>query len=639
MVDRLIDRLLEYAPMPRACVGLAVAVCSASLLTACAGKTFSKADPPAKAPKTAAASTPSRPQSPAGQAATAPQSQAPQPAPVVAQVPKAQVAQDPVVDLIAESNRHFDAAQRELKAGRQAEARTEFNRAVEVVVQSPNGTRTEPRVKEHLDRLLERIRLAESAAIAQADAFKEQKTETAPIDDLLTIPPSEKPAATPATTETVAEDLSETTYDIDIPLNPKVLSYVELFRGRLKGYLQDGLNRGEPYLPMIQEVFRSEGVPEDLAYVPLIESAFKTNAVSRAKAKGMWQFMRGTALENGLKHDWYIDERSDPEKATRAAAKYLKTLYGMFGDWHLALASYNGGPGRVQRAMKRSGRDDFWALSASTRYLPRETREYVPLILAAVIVARNPDEYGMTLEATPAPAVERVTLSTPVDLRRVAEWAGVSLQAIQDLNPELRRWTTPLRMSPYELKVPEGSAEAIRDHVAEADPLELSPLNRHTVKKGETLLSISRKLQVTRTDLAEANYLSTKAQLRAGQSLIIPRAPSLLLAGSKAPDSVEASAATAGSASPLPDVVQSTDSGRTIKTSARTPAAGAAKPAAGSAPVKVVHRVKAGETLTSIARTYGTTVAAVKETNRLRTNTIQTGQRLSIVTKRTLATD
>ena len=113
---------------------------------------------------------------------------------------------------------------------------------------------------------------------------------------------------------------------------------------------------------MIQEVFRSEGVPLDLAYVPLVESAFKPNAVSRAKARGMWQFMRGTALENGLKHDWYIDERADPEKATRAAAKYLKTLYGMFGDWHLALASYNGGPGRVQRAMTRSGKDDFWEL-------------------------------------------------------------------------------------------------------------------------------------------------------------------------------------------------------------------------------------------------------------------------------------
>ena len=148
---------------------------------------------------------------------------------------------------------------------------------------------------------------------------------------------------------------------------------------------------------MIQEVFRAEGLPLDLAYVPLIESAFKPNALSRAKAKGMWQFMSGTALENGLQHDWYIDERADPEKATHAAAKYLKTLHSMFEDWHLALASYNGGPGRVQRAMKRSGREDFWQLSATSRYLPRETRDYVPLILAAIVIARNPSRSNVEI--------------------------------------------------------------------------------------------------------------------------------------------------------------------------------------------------------------------------------------------------
>jgi LysM repeat protein len=189
-------------------------------------------------------------------------------------------------------------------------------------------------------------------------------------------------------------------------------------------------------------------------------------------------------------------------------------------------------------------------------------------------------------------------------------------------------------MSPYEIKVPEGTAETIRAKIAESDPLDLSPLNRHTVKKGETLLSIARKLKVTRTDLAEANYLSTKAQLRAGQSLIIPRAPSLL--ATKTPESTEASAATGGSANALPEVVPPSDSGRTVKTTARKTSA---KPAPRSTAVKVVHRVKAGETLTSIAKTYGTTVSAVKETNRLRSNTIQTGQRLSILTKRTLATD
>jgi membrane-bound lytic murein transglycosylase D len=379
-------------------------------------------------------------------------------------------------------------------------------------------------------------------------------------------------------------------------------------------------------------------MPTELALLPFIESAYNPQAMSTAKASGMWQFIPSTGRDFLLRQNVFRDDRRDVLASTRAALDYLQKLHGMFGDWHLALASYNGGPGRVQRAMKRSGQEDFWSLSASTRYLPRETREYVPLILAAVIVARNPDDYGMTVAAMPAPAVERVALTTPVDLRRLADWAGVSLQMLQDLNPELRRWTTPLRMSPYEIRVPEGTADAIRTRLSETDPLELAPLNRHTVKKGETLLSISRKLGVTRADLAEANYLSTKAQLRAGQSLIIPRAPSLLLAGSRTAESLEGSASTGGTASALPDVVPATDTGRTINTSTRT-VAKAPKPASGNASVKVVHRVKAGETLTSIARTYDTTVAALKETNRLRTNTIQKGQRLSVVTRRTLATD
>ena len=267
---------------------------------------------------------------------------------------------------------------------------------------------------------------------------------------------------------------------------------------------------------MIQEVFRAEGLPLDLAYVPLIESAFKPNAVSRAKAKGMWQFMRGTALENGLKHDWYIDERADPEKATRAAANYLKTLYEMFGDWHLALASYNGGPGRVQRAMKRSGQDDFWKLTTTKRYLPRETRDYVPLILAAVIVARNPTQYGMNDLAVEPPLFERVTLPTAVDLRRVAEWAGIPVQTLQELNPELRRWTTPLRATDYELKVPEGTAEIVRASWRKRIPTISHRSIATRSRRARRCSAISRKLKVSRADLAEANYLTTEREVEDG---------------------------------------------------------------------------------------------------------------------------
>jgi membrane-bound lytic murein transglycosylase D len=532
------------------------------------------------------------------------------PAPA-APAPQPQI--DPVAELLATSNRHFEAGQKELHDGHLGQAKTEFNRALEVLLESPYGARSEPRIREHFDRLVERISAYEVTALAAGDGFTEKTYEPASIDELLAISTFDQPTPTPETQQAVAED--PTMHDIDIPLNAKVLSFVQLFTGRLRSYLEEGLSRGARFLPMIQDVFRAEGLPLDLAYVPLVESAFKPNAVSHAKAKGIWQFMHGTALENGLKHDWYIDERADPEKATRAAAKYLKTLYSMFGDWHLALASYNGGPGRVQKAMQRSHMDDFWSLSATSRYLPQETRDYVPLILAAVIIARNPAQYGMNIDPIEPPRFEKVKLPKPIDLRRVAEWAGTSVQVIQDLNPELRRWTTPVRMANYELKVPEGTGDAVRARLADASAEDLTALNRYSVRKGETLLSIARKLKVSRTDLAEANYLSAKARLTPGQQLVIPREPTMLLA--------------ARTETPAP-AAESRSLDTVVAVSNVTPRAERTEE------IKVVHRVKRGETLSSIARVYQTSVASLKQWNRMKSNVLSVGQRLTIVTTRRL---
>jgi membrane-bound lytic murein transglycosylase D len=542
------------------------------------------------------------------------------PPPAIVQPPP---VTDPITDLIALSLSHYERGQRELQEGHLEMARTQFNQALEVLLASPFGARVEPRLREHFDRLVEKISAHEVTALAQGDGFTEQRLEPARIDELLSISTFEEPAASTETVRTVAEDLQATEHDIDIPLNERVLAYVQLFTGRLKGFLEEGLNRGTRFLPMIQEVFKAEGIPLDLAYVPLVESAFKPNALSKAKARGMWQFMRGTALENGLTHDWYIDERSDPEKATRAAAKYLKTLHKMFGDWHLALASYNGGPGRVQRAIKRSGKDDFWTLSSTKRFLPRETRDYVPLILAAVIIAKNPAQYGMNLAPEELPIYETVTLPAAVDLRRIAEWSGTPVQTIQDLNPELRRWTTPVRANDYSLKVPAGTADLIRAGLLSASADALAPLNRHSVKKGETLATIAKKLKVSRADLAEANYLSTRAKLTAGQQLIIPRAPTTLLALN--PDNP----APALETTPTPDAALAAN----VVPARPTP------PPADVAPTRVVHRVKKGETLFSIAKRYGTTVALVRQWNRLRGSAIQAGQRLTILRDRPVATN
>ena len=543
------------------------------------------------------------------------------PAAVAADVPQPAPApvHDPVADLISESQRHFAAGEHELGLGHLEQARASFDLAIEILLKSPYGARTDARIRRQFDQLVERISAHELMALSQGDGFVEKKTEPASIDKLLAISTFDPPPPTTATETAVASDLSQTTHDIDIPLNRKVLSYIELFQGNLREFISEGLQRGVKYLPMIQAEFREQGLPLDLAYIPLIESAFKNTARSRVKAQGMWQFMSYTGREHGLTLNWYVDERSDPEKATRAAAQYLKTLGGMFDDdWHLAMASYNGGPGRVQRAMRRSGKKDFWALSASTRYLPRETREYVPMILAAIVIAKNPAQYGFAVEPEIPLAYEKVQVSDPIDLRLVAEWTNASIDDIEALNPELRRWTTPVRAPEYDIKVPVGTGDAFRARLAETPPESLNAFQWHSVKRGETLRSISRKLKVRQADLAEANSLTLRSRVRPGQQLIIPRAPTTLLAArpeNPAPESVVADArpAVAPAKALLPP-------------SEPEPVE----------PQRIVHRVKRGDTLSSIARLYNTTIASLKSWNTriIRGNRINIGDRLTIFASR-----
>jgi membrane-bound lytic murein transglycosylase D len=536
-------------------------------------------------------------------------------APVVSPVktPPASVAaaEDPVLTLIADSDRHFRLGQQELDLGHVEAAKLEFNRAIDVLLESPYGGRTEPRIREHFDRLVDRISTYEVKALTEGDGFTEKKYEAASIDALLSLSTTFGTSpSTPQLKNEVESDLQTAGHDISIPLNQRVLSYIELFQGRLHDFIEEGLKRGGKYLPMIQGVFRAEGLPLDLAYVPLIESAFKPNALSRAKAKGVWQFMSGTALENGLRHDWYIDERSDPEKATVAAARYLKTLGNLFsGDWHLALASYNGGPGRLQRAIKRVGVEDFWTLAEKPRILPRETRDYVPMILAAIVIARNPAQYGFEFE-TEAPAdYEQVTLPRPVDLRRVAEWAGTTIDEIQSLNPELRRWTTPVRDEQYELRVPAGSAERVLTRLQDTSSADLASLKWYTVKRGDTLPLIARKLSVSKADLAEANYLQVTVRVSAGQKLIVPRETTVLLAAR-----TERTVPVAES--------------RPIKTAPTL----LAEDSTGSNRVKVLYRVRQGDSLASIARVFKTTVSALRTWNKIPEARLKPGAHLTIYT-------
>ena len=543
----------------------------------------------------------------------------PQPAaPIATPIPAPEPTPDPIAILIATSDKYFEAGRQELAVGHLLSAKAEFDRALDTLLELPDGARGDARLREHFDRLVDRISVLVQAALTTGDGFSETKSEPAAIDALLAIETFESAAPKAATAEAVQADLESTTHDIPIPTNDRVLRYVELFQGRLREFLAEGLSRGAQYLPMIQATFRAEGLPLDLAYIPLIESAFKPSALSRAKARGVWQFMRGTALENGLSADWYLDERADPAKATQAAAKYLKTLHNMFEDWHLAMASYNGGPGRVQRAVRASGLSDFWELTSSDRYLPRETREYVPMILAAVIIAKNPSQYGFEITPVAPTLTETVILPPALDLRRVAEWAEVPMDDIQALNPEFRRWTTPVKKGEYKIKVPQGTADKVREGLAAAEPSQLNAMQFHTVKRGETLATIAKKLKVNRTDLAEANYLRTTSKVAAGARLIIPRMPSAALLARASSGELEKAAETIV-ADVLANTAEETKSAVT-PSRART------------------YKVRPGDTLSAIARKTGTTITQLKNWNKLRTTNLRVGTQLLVQSPKAVST-
>jgi membrane-bound lytic murein transglycosylase D len=502
---------------------------------------------------------------------------------------------DRIQELIALAEDAFASGEAALVDGRLEEAQASFDRALDLLLEPQPELMADERLREAFVRLVDRM------SVAQLQASGGDGHEAAALGELLAASAFDGPEAPtpPEFTRVIRNDLASTAHDIPIPLHSRVVAYVRLFTGRLRDWMQASLDRGSRYIPMIHQVFRAEGLPLDLAYVPVVESAFRPGAVSRAKATGVWQFMMRTALENGLRYDWYVDERADPEKATLAAARYLRALYDRFnGDWHLALASYNAGPGRVERALRRSGRSDFWAISASSAFLPKETREYVPMILAAIIVARNPVQYGFEVRTPFGPLYERVALPGATDLRRLAEGTGLVAADLKDLNPELRRWTTPVGPG-YELKVPHGAAERVRQHLL-ATPVEAPAVTWHVIQRGDTLSALARRYGISTADLAAANQLTLRSRLRLGQELVVPPSPGR----ERALPPAEVQLAANGSAT-------QSRSGSTT------------------------YVVRRGDTLYGIARRFGLSVESLKSLNRLTINRIFPGDRLQVSSPRT----
>lgn len=324
----------------------------------------------------------------------------------------------------------------------------------------------------------------------------------------------------------VLEESSELVSEFDIPMivNPTVEKWLDYFQGRGHDQFALYLERSYKYIPMMQAILRQHGLPEDLVYLSMIESGFNPYAYSRSRASGPWQFMSATGKKYGLKVDEWRDERRDPEKSTLAAARYLKDLYDRFDDWYLAAASYNAGEGKIQRAIYRYDTKNFWEMSRH-RYLKSETKNYVPKLIAAAMISKNPEAYGFRdLQYEDPLQHDQVLVDKMIDLRVVARLVGTSYKEIKLLNPALKLWLTPPNES-YTLNIPSGTAaEFLEDYYDLGDEERLASRKIHMVKDGETLEQIAKKYDLYASHVRVTNGLSPKAKLQEGQSLFIPRA-------------------------------------------------------------------------------------------------------------------
>ncbi len=313
-----------------------------------------------------------------------------------------------------------------------------------------------------------------------------------------------------------APEVAET-FDVPIEMNDKVRAYLGLFTGERRDRIQEAFDRAGRYLPMMRAIFQEQGLPRDLVNLAYIESAFKVQAYSRARAAGIWQFIAGTGRKYGLRIDWWLDERRDPEKATRAAAEYLRDLHGIFGSWTLAIAAYNAGEGKVAGTIRRQKTADFWRLR-----LPRETKLYVPAFMAMTILAKDPARYGFVPPAEEVVPTEPLPLSEPLDLRIVAQAAGIPLEELQALNPELNHLVTPPLAPEYTLRVPAGTAAEFAQNFSEIKKTRRVTWQRHLIRPGETLSQIARRYDTSVQVLMDLNRFPNRHRLRAGQALVVP---------------------------------------------------------------------------------------------------------------------
>jgi len=316
-------------------------------------------------------------------------------------------------------------------------------------------------------------------------------------------------------------DQSVVHYDFPVVINKQVQMYLDLFQNKQRKHFSRWLARSGRYLPMMQKELKNAGLPLDLAYLSMIESGFSQTAYSRARAVGLWQFIRPTARLYRLKIDRYIDERRDAEKSTRAAVAFLSYLYNKFGDWYLAVAAYNAGPGKISRGLKKYKTDNFWQL-AKYRYLKLETKRYVPKLIAAIIIAKEPKKYGFnTFQPEKPMAYDLLKAGPGLSLKAVALISNGDIKEIKRLNQELRKGVTPANKARYQVKIPPGSKDLAKRNLSRLHRVVSTSYKTHIIRKGETLTRICRRYKINKTTLLKVNNIH-KLQLRVGKHLRIP---------------------------------------------------------------------------------------------------------------------
>jgi membrane-bound lytic murein transglycosylase D len=449
--------------------------------------------------------------------ATAPAVTAPSIPSPADQLRKNQDAQK-IQQLIDQVERAYQSGVSNYRAGRLDAARLDFDFAVDLMLTSKIDIKTNDTLSDEFDRTVDAVNALEMDALKQGNGFS-PRVEQSPVEAAgdLTFP------SNPELTARLRSELQTTKSDLPLVVNDYVAGYINYFTNNAGGHahLLRSLERAGKYKDMISRILTEEGVPQDLIYQAVAESGFQPQAFNaKSGAGGMWQFMpfRGAY---GLDRNGFFDERFDPEKSSRAYALYMKALYKQFGDWYLVMAAYDWGPGNIQKAVMRTGYADFWELYRRNA-LPKETKNYVPAMIAAAIMAKNPKQYGLE-NMTPEPAVLYDTVSTTyaMDLRLVADVTDSTTGNIVALNPSLLRLSTPRDLS-FDLHIPKGAKENFQKRLAEIPEDKRDTWRFHVVRAGETIDQVAQIFHVKTHDLAVANELSDSDDVDTGDELVVP---------------------------------------------------------------------------------------------------------------------